>query len=134
MTLEVRDAETDSFAFLYKYRIIGTVLFGVFRGKMMYVKAILRCFPSSSMVLSVKTQPKTIWPKIRKPKRGDELEFFLSRMENPNHGVTVDDPQTGQGVVLRYRGDQTDREEERNTPHILSKNINLIERRKSEAF
>jgi hypothetical protein len=39
---------------------------------------------------------------IRKPKRGDELEFFLSRMENPNHGVTVDDPQTGQGVVLRY--------------------------------
>ena len=53
------------------------------------------------MGVSVKTHLKTIWPKIRKPKRGDELEFFLSRMENPNHGVTVDDPQTGQGVVLR---------------------------------
>ena len=23
-------------------------------------------------------------------------------MENPNHGVTVDDPLTGQGVVLRW--------------------------------
>jgi len=38
--------------------------------------------------------------KIRKPKRGDELEQFLSRMENPEHGVTVDDPTTGQQVVL----------------------------------
>jgi len=38
--------------------------------------------------------------QIRKPKRGDELEAFLSKMENPNHGVTVDDPLTGQGVVL----------------------------------
>ena len=38
--------------------------------------------------------------KIRKPKRGDELERFLSRMENPEHGVTVEDPATGQQVVL----------------------------------
>jgi len=38
--------------------------------------------------------------KIRKPKRGDELENFLSRMENPEHGVTVEDPTTGQKVVL----------------------------------
>ena len=34
--------------------------------------------------------------KIIKPKRGDELENFLSRMENPEHGVTVVDSQTGQ--------------------------------------
>ena len=39
--------------------------------------------------------------QIRKPKRGDELEQFLSRMENPEHGVTVDDKTTGQSVVLR---------------------------------
>jgi len=38
--------------------------------------------------------------KIIKPKRGDELENFLSRMENPEHGVTVVDSQTGQNVVL----------------------------------
>ena len=38
--------------------------------------------------------------KIRKPKRGDELENFLSRMENPEHGATVEDSQTGQKVVL----------------------------------
>ena len=38
--------------------------------------------------------------KIRKPKRGDELENFLSRMENPEHGVTVEDTSTGQKVVL----------------------------------
>ena len=38
--------------------------------------------------------------KIRKPKRGDELEKFLSKMENPEHGVTVEDPTTGQKVVL----------------------------------
>jgi len=38
--------------------------------------------------------------KIRKPKRGDELEKFLSRMENPTHGVTVEDPSTGQKVIL----------------------------------
>ena len=52
---------------------------------------------------------------IRKPKRGDELDQFLSRwksvihssaysftlfrVENPEHGVTVDDPATGQQVV-----------------------------------
>ena len=38
---------------------------------------------------------------LRKPKRGDELDQFLSKMENPEHGVTVDDEMTGQGVVLR---------------------------------
>ena len=38
--------------------------------------------------------------KINKPKRGDELENFLSRMENPEHGVTVRDDMTGQNVVL----------------------------------
>eukprot|EP00092_Neocalanus_flemingeri_P020014 GFUD01021674.1.p1 GENE.GFUD01021674.1~~GFUD01021674.1.p1 ORF type:complete len:737 (-),score=262.84 GFUD01021674.1:103-2313(-) len=38
--------------------------------------------------------------KIRKPKRGDELDNFLSRMENPEHGVTVEDTSTGQKVVL----------------------------------
>ena len=38
--------------------------------------------------------------KIRKPKRGDELENFLSRMENPEHGATVEDSKTGQKVVL----------------------------------
>ena len=38
--------------------------------------------------------------KINKPKRGDELENFLSRMENPEHGVTVVDSMTGQNVVL----------------------------------
>ena len=52
---------------------------------------------------------------IRKPKRGDELDQFLSRwksvihssaysftlfrVENPEHGVTVDDPATGQQVI-----------------------------------
>jgi len=41
--------------------------------------------------------------KIRKPKRGDELDQFLSKMENPEHGVTVDDEMTGQGVVLSER-------------------------------
>ena len=44
--------------------------------------------------------------KINKPKRGDELVNFLSRMENPEHGVTVQDPMTGQNVVLS----QTDAE------------------------
>eukprot|EP00092_Neocalanus_flemingeri_P020013 GFUD01021673.1.p1 GENE.GFUD01021673.1~~GFUD01021673.1.p1 ORF type:complete len:738 (+),score=261.12 GFUD01021673.1:70-2283(+) len=38
--------------------------------------------------------------KIRKPKRGDELDNFLNRMENPEHGVTVEDTSTGQKVVL----------------------------------
>ena len=41
--------------------------------------------------------------KIRKPKRGDELENFLSRMENPEHGVTVEDTSTGQKVVQKHR-------------------------------
>jgi len=38
--------------------------------------------------------------RIHKPRRGDELDSFLSRMENPEHGVTVRDEQTGQAVVL----------------------------------
>jgi len=38
--------------------------------------------------------------KIRKPKRGDELDHFLSKAENPEHGVTVEDRATGQQVVL----------------------------------
>ena len=29
---------------------------------------------------------------IRKPKRGDELDKFLDKMDNPEHGVTVTDP------------------------------------------
>ena len=37
--------------------------------------------------------------KINKPKRGDELSNFLSRMENPEHGVTVEDSETGQQVI-----------------------------------
>ena len=37
---------------------------------------------------------------IRKPKRGDELDKFLDKMDNPEHGVTVTDPMTGQDVVL----------------------------------
>ena len=37
---------------------------------------------------------------IRKPKRGDELDKFLNRMDNPEHGITVTDPMTGQDVVL----------------------------------
>ena len=42
--------------------------------------------------------------KIRKPKRGDELSHFLSRMENPEHGVTVEDPTTGQQVGVGSGG------------------------------
>ena len=38
--------------------------------------------------------------QIRKPKRGDELDHFLRRMEDGDAGVTVQDPQTGQDVVL----------------------------------
>jgi len=38
--------------------------------------------------------------QIRKPKKADELDQFLDKMENPEWGVTVDDPQTGQSVVL----------------------------------
>lgn len=32
---------------------------------------------------------------IRKPKRGDELDKFLNKMDNPEHGITVTDPTTG---------------------------------------
>ena len=38
--------------------------------------------------------------KINKPKRGDELDNFLNKMDNPNFGITVYDPSTGQDVVL----------------------------------
>ena len=38
--------------------------------------------------------------KINKPKRGDELDNFLNKMDNPNFGITVFDPTTGQDVVL----------------------------------
>jgi ribosome biogenesis protein ERB1 len=38
--------------------------------------------------------------KIRKPKRGDELDAFLRRMEGGDAGITVQDPMTGQDVVL----------------------------------
>ncbi|XP_067002405.2 ribosome biogenesis protein BOP1 homolog [Anabrus simplex] len=38
--------------------------------------------------------------KIMKPERGDELDNFLRRMEDPNFWRTVKDPQTGQDVVL----------------------------------
>ena len=37
---------------------------------------------------------------IRKPKRGDELDAFLRRLEGGEAGVTVQDPMTGQDVVL----------------------------------
>ena len=38
--------------------------------------------------------------KIKKPQRGDELDNFLNKMDNPNFGITVYDPSTGQDVVL----------------------------------
>lgn len=38
--------------------------------------------------------------KIIKPERGDQLDDFLKRMEDPNFWRTVKDPQTGQEVVL----------------------------------
>ena len=38
--------------------------------------------------------------KILKPKRGDELDNFLNKMDNANFGVTVFDPSTGEDVVL----------------------------------
>ena len=38
--------------------------------------------------------------RIRKPKRGDELDAFLRRVEVGDAGVTVQDPMTGQDVVL----------------------------------
>ena len=41
--------------------------------------------------------------KIRKPKPGDKLDAFLNKMDDPNFGVTVRDPTTGQDVVLSER-------------------------------
>ena len=38
--------------------------------------------------------------KLRKPKAGDQLDKFLNKMDDPNFGVTVRDPMTGQDVVL----------------------------------
>jgi len=45
--------------------------------------------------------------QIRKPKRGDELDHFLSKMDDPNFGVTVRDPTTGQDVVLSDKDVET---------------------------
>lgn len=38
--------------------------------------------------------------KIIKPAKGDQLDDFLKRMEDPNFWRTVKDPQTGQDVIL----------------------------------
>ncbi|GLH00739.1 Ribosome biogenesis protein BOP1 homolog [Gryllus bimaculatus] len=38
--------------------------------------------------------------KIIKPPKGDELDNFLKKMEDPNFWRTVKDPQTGQDVIL----------------------------------
>ncbi|KAG5321082.1 BOP1 protein, partial [Pseudoatta argentina] len=38
--------------------------------------------------------------KIPKPEKGDELDNFLKKMEDPNFWRTIKDPQTGQDVVL----------------------------------
>ena len=38
--------------------------------------------------------------KILKPKKSDQLDEFLRRMEDPNFWRTVKDSQTGQDVVL----------------------------------
>lgn len=38
--------------------------------------------------------------KIVKPDKGDQLDDFLKRMEDPNFWRTVKDPQTGQDVIL----------------------------------
>lgn len=38
--------------------------------------------------------------KIIKPVKGDQLDDFLKRMEDPNFWRTVKDPQTGQNVIL----------------------------------
>lgn len=38
--------------------------------------------------------------KIPKPEKGDELDNFLKRMENPDFWRTIKDPQTNQDVVL----------------------------------
>ncbi len=39
--------------------------------------------------------------QIRKPAKGDTIDEFMDKMENPEWGVTVDDPLTGQKVILR---------------------------------
>lgn len=39
--------------------------------------------------------------KILKPEKGDELDSFLKRMEDPSFWRTIKDPQTGQDVVLK---------------------------------
>ena len=41
--------------------------------------------------------------KIKKPAAGDKLDAFLEKMDDPNFGVTVRDPTTGQDVVLSER-------------------------------
>lgn len=38
--------------------------------------------------------------QILKPERGDELDNFLKRMEDPDFWRTIKDPQTGQDVIL----------------------------------
>lgn len=38
--------------------------------------------------------------KILKPEKGDELDNFLKRMEDPDFWKTIKDPQTGQDVIL----------------------------------
>lgn len=38
--------------------------------------------------------------KILKPEKGDQLDNFLKRMEDPDFWRTIKDPQTGQDVVL----------------------------------
>lgn len=38
--------------------------------------------------------------KILKPEKGDELDNFLKRMEDPDFWRTIKDPQTGQDVLL----------------------------------
>lgn len=38
--------------------------------------------------------------KISKPQKGDELDNFLKRMEDPDFWRTIKDPQTGQNIIL----------------------------------
>ncbi|XP_012272318.1 ribosome biogenesis protein BOP1 homolog [Orussus abietinus] len=38
--------------------------------------------------------------RIMKPEKGDQLDNFLKRMENPDFWRTIKDPQTGQDVIL----------------------------------
>ena len=40
--------------------------------------------------------------KIMKPAKGDELDNFLNKMDNPNFGITVHDPQTGQVIIPSF--------------------------------